>query len=112
MDSRMEATTLQDPFHRLPHSLQRIFCIVSFPPDNGTSIIQKVTRENNRLFGTRDASLKDKKATYVWIVSSGNVFDITDPNLHISGLARWVVFLLVSHPLNLLALWQFPSLPN
>jgi hypothetical protein len=66
-------------------SLQHICGVVSFPSDSGTTIIQKDTQDNNRLFGVSDTSLKEGRPTQAWILSSGNVSDITDPNLHILG---------------------------
>jgi len=78
-------TTLPDAFSCLPDSLQHICGDITLPSDNGEAIIDAISSRDNVLFGASDASLKDGRVTHAWILSSGNIDDIADENLHLSG---------------------------
>jgi ribonuclease HI len=47
--------------------------------------MQCINLSNNIIFGASDASVKNGNATYAWIISSGQVEDISTPNLNIEG---------------------------
>ena len=56
-----------------------------FPADNGETLFEKLWQSNKSLFGASDASLKLNHATHAWILSSGDIQNIIDPLLNISG---------------------------
>lgn len=77
-------TSLREAFSRLPSSIQTKCGDIHFPNDDGKAIMDRVAT-NNTLFGASDASFKKGRASHAWLLSSGNVNDITDDDLHISG---------------------------
>jgi len=78
--------TLQDRFATLPHSLRDIVGHVTFPLDNGVTLIWPLNEQISPcLFGASDASCKSRKTLHAWILSSGSPDDITDPMRNISG---------------------------
>jgi hypothetical protein len=78
-------TSLQSAFDLLDPSLKRLCGTVSFPNDNGTSLLSKINQSWNYIFGASDASIKQQRASHAWILSSGQCDDIEDPLLHIKG---------------------------
>jgi predicted nucleic acid-binding Zn ribbon protein len=48
-------------------------------------MLQKINENKNTLFGCSDASFKEGRGAHAWILSSGQVSDIEDPDLHITG---------------------------
>jgi hypothetical protein len=82
----------QDTFYHLPQSLREIVGYPIFLADNGETLFKKLRQSNKSLFGASDASLKLNRATHAWILSSGDVQDISDPLLNISGSSAIFVF--------------------
>ncbi len=79
-------TTLQEAFNHLPPPLKWICGTVQFPCDNGLTIINNVTQSSQpTLFGTSDAASKNNRSTHTWIISSGDIVNINDPEKNISG---------------------------
>jgi hypothetical protein len=78
-------SSLLDTFLNLDSSLQHLCGDVYLPPDNGKALIKKINNSSNILYGSSDASLEDKKSSHAWILSSGDIGDINDLLLHISG---------------------------
>jgi hypothetical protein len=77
--------TLQKAFHLLPTSLKNICGEVHFSCDNGQELINRLSANNNKLFGASDASFHDRTASHAWIISTGNIDDICDDDLCIHG---------------------------
>jgi len=78
--------TLQEAFEWLPHAVRQICGSVHFPSNNGASILQSIQQlPHPVLYGTSDASLKSQRSTHAWIISSGQIDDIMDPERNISG---------------------------
>jgi hypothetical protein len=70
----------------LPVALQQLCGKVTFPCDNGKTIMHSLNQNScPTLFGTSDAALKDHRGTHAWIISSGEISDINDPDQSISG---------------------------
>ncbi len=78
--------TLWDAFLALPMALQRMCGDVSFPSDDGSHLLKKKIQANNsKIFGCSDAAKKGDKGTHTWIHSSGQINDIDDQDLNLSG---------------------------
>jgi len=77
--------TLADMFRALPESLQILCGRVTFPPDDGNRLLATIESSYGCLYGDSDASLKRSTSAHSWFISSGNIDDIEDPYLHISG---------------------------
>jgi hypothetical protein len=56
-----------------------------FPTDNGLALLAKLKQKPKGLFCASDASLKDQRGSHAWVISSGDVDDLSDPLLHIHG---------------------------
>jgi hypothetical protein len=78
-------TTLESQFNHLPSSLRAICGSVVFPNDQGSALADACQQKGNILFGASDASYNHGQATHAWVMSSGNVSDLTSGNLSISG---------------------------
>jgi hypothetical protein len=78
-------TSLEHFCHTVIPILQQICGNITFPPDHGSTLIQSIRNKSSNIFGASDASLKHGRASHSWIISSGDVDDILDPMLHISG---------------------------
>jgi hypothetical protein len=77
--------SLQEMFYHLPQSSREILGSPVFKADNGETLLDKLRQSNKVILGASDASLKLNRATHAWILSSGDVQDITNPLLNISG---------------------------
>jgi hypothetical protein len=75
--------SLRAAFHSLPLALQRICGNIHIPSDNGSALIAKSKMQDNTLVGDCDASFKNKRGTHAWILTSGAIEDMTDPEMHI-----------------------------
>jgi len=76
-------TTLQEAYQSLPLAL--ICGSITFPADNGEKLLGTISSSNNTLYSASDASVKDGRAPRAWIISSGNINDISNCNMHITG---------------------------
>ena len=83
------STNIQQPlgmvFDNIHPSLQQTCGTIHLPPDNGESLIQQLWKNNNTIYGASDASLKNGKSSHAWIISSGNIDDISNPYNRIYG---------------------------
>jgi hypothetical protein len=77
--------TLQQVFETLPQFLKKLYGCVSVPSDNGHSLIRKLNSKGTPLYGASDALLKDGSCSHAWIMSTGDVEDIKDLLLSITG---------------------------
>ncbi len=58
----------------------------SSPPDNGYKLIKSIKESTpKKIFATSDASLRNGRSTHAWVVSTGQISDLLDPNMHIRG---------------------------
>jgi hypothetical protein len=78
-------SSLEEAFRNLPLAIQQTCGNIHFPSDNGEQILHQIMTLNSSLFGASDASFKNGRASHAWILSSGNIDDIVDPDCHISG---------------------------
>ena len=78
-------STLKQLFSHLPKSLQRLCGNIELPPDDGVALSKHLLTSNKPLYGAADASLKDGNTSHAWVLSTGNIEDISNPLLHISG---------------------------
>jgi hypothetical protein len=78
-------TSLQQEFLSLPQSLWAICGTISFPADNGTQLIQSAATYSNTIFGASVASLKENRATHAWVLTTGCITDLCNPNISITG---------------------------
>lgn len=76
--------SLREAFSLLPELLQQICGNVHIPNDDGRALMEHVLNKN-KLYGASDAAFKKRRASHAWISSSGEVDDISDNDLHISG---------------------------
>jgi hypothetical protein len=76
--------TLEKTYHRLPKSLWDICGKVTFPSDNGITLMTLSSKVPNKL-GANDASYHQNRATHAWMISMGHVLDIMLPNKTIFG---------------------------
>ncbi len=91
-DHTMLSSPLQGVFNKLPPALLCLCGRVTFPPDDGYVLINRLQQLPNPLFGANDSSLKDGIATHAWVLSSGEADDLIHPlySIHCSGtLAGW-----------------------
>jgi hypothetical protein len=79
------STSFQEAFNVLLLSLYRICGHVTFPLDNSAKLKEALNHSALSLYATSDASLKDDKATRAWIISVGNIENITDNEMNTSG---------------------------
>jgi hypothetical protein len=78
-------TTLQEAYQSLPLALKQICGSVTFPADNGEKLLGTISSSNNTLSSASNASVKDGRAAHAWIISSANINDISNCNMHITG---------------------------
>jgi len=76
--------SLREAFHLLPESMRQIWGTVYIPDDDGKELKERILNKN-KLFGASDAAFKKGKASHAWILSSGDVDNISPPDLHIAG---------------------------
>jgi len=77
--------SLLEAFHSLPSSLQHICGTIKMPSDNGVKLLNAISSSGNSIYGASDASVKDGWATHAWIISSRDINDINDGDMHIAG---------------------------
>jgi hypothetical protein len=77
--------TFKEVIESLPPSLKCICGTLTLPPDDGAKLITSLESSNKSILACNDASLKDNRAVHTWIISSGDINDITDPYMQISG---------------------------
>jgi len=80
-----ENPSLVEEFNNLPTSIRHICGNVTFPEDNGKSLMEKILQNNNIIVGASNASLKDGRATQAWILTSGYDKDLNNDLLSITG---------------------------
>jgi len=83
--SRDPPNNLKEAIESLPPSVQQICGTINYRPDLGKKLFHSINLCNNSILACSDASLKENHAVHAWIISSGDINDITDPMLHISG---------------------------
>ncbi len=79
--------SLQEYFQNSLHtSLQDICRRAVFPPDNGYKLMQTIKQSNKKkIFASSNASLRNGRSTHAWVISTGQISDLSDPNMHIRG---------------------------
>jgi len=78
------STTLEEAFYNLPTSLQELCGSVTFPTDNGKAIIDNIPTDKC-IFCSSDASFQSTRGSHAWIISTGDISDITNSEMHVSG---------------------------
>ncbi len=72
-------------YDKLPTALKKMCGRVPIPPDGGKQLLENIKKKNTPLIGVSDASLHKDQCSHAWIICSGNIDDVNDPNMHISG---------------------------
>jgi hypothetical protein len=76
--------SLKEPFLNLPKSLRDICGTVSFPDDNGHSLMSSGDMVSH-LIGASNASYHNDKASHTWLISTSDKQDLLRPNKLIFG---------------------------
>jgi len=84
-DTSTSSSSFKEVIVSLPPSLKRICGCITLPPDDGAKLISSIETSNKTIIACSDASLKNNRAAHAWIISTGDINDITDPFMHISG---------------------------
>ena len=80
-----DTSSLSKRFQALDPALQRLCGHFSFPPDDGITLLRRIQNNGNPLFGSSDASVRHSSFTHAWSITSGDISDLQNPLLCISG---------------------------
>jgi hypothetical protein len=76
--------SLNDAYRNLSPAIQQMCGQITFPPDNGTQLLDYIRNTSLLLYGSSDASKKES-ASHAWVLSAGRIEDIDDPYMSIHG---------------------------
>jgi hypothetical protein len=80
-----DTSSLSKRFQALDPALQRLCGHFSFPPDDGITLLRRIQNNGNPLFGSSNASVRHLSFTHAWTITSGDISDLQNPLLCISG---------------------------
>jgi hypothetical protein len=80
------AKSLHQLYNSLPKELRRLCGSVRLPTDGGTSLIKYLQENDQNLVGCGDSSLKEAQCSHAWVLSTGEIRHMNDPDMSITGL--------------------------
>ncbi len=78
------ALTTAHLYEKLPKALKQMCGHVHLPPDGGKKLLD-TNKKNTPLIGVSDASLHKEQCSHAWLLCSGDINDINDPNMYLNG---------------------------